>query len=330
MTTNPPQIVFNHIVAFEVSKEKLVVHTLPDNEQWTIDNKPQAVRRLIKAEIKRNQKKQLGQMLVICEATGGYERHVLDVALEMGLSVHRAHGTRVRHFGHYRGLLAKTDPIDARLIAQYGLKTENLRLYSPPPPDTAALRALHARRTEIQQMLIAETSRLDHAQHKSVLKSLKAHIASLKAALAAIEADIAQLVEGSEMLRKKVALMQTVIGIGPISAMVVLAYLPDIGQLTKGQAARLAGLVAPINNDSGKKRGARHVEAGRTAIRRALYMAAGVAMRANPILKEFSDRLRGKGYPFKYVVTAVMRKLIVILNAVLRDGQSWKGAQMGA
>jgi transposase len=178
-------------------------------------------------------------------------------------------------------------------------------------------------------MLIAEISRLDHAQHKSVLKSLKAHIASLKADLAAIEADIAQLVEGSEMLRKKVALMQTVIGIGPISAMVVLAYLPDIGQLTKGQAARLAGL-APINNDSGKKRGARHVEAGRTAIRRALYMAAGVAMRANPILKAFSDRLRGKGYPFKYVVTAVMRKLIVILNAVLRDGQSWKGAQMAA
>jgi hypothetical protein len=172
-------------------------------------------------------------------------------------------------------------------------------------------------------MLIAEANRLDHAQHKSVLKSLKAHIASLKAALAAIEADIAQLVEGSEMLRKKVALMQTVIGIGPISAMVVLAYLPDIGQLTKGQGARLAGL-APINNDSGKRRGVRQVEAGRTAIRRALYMAAGVAMRANPILKAFSDRLRGKGYPFKYVVTAVMRKLIVILNAVLRDGESWR------
>ena len=108
----------------------------------------------------------------------------------------------------------------------------NIWLYSPPPPETAALRALHARRTEIQQMLIAETGRLDHAQHKSVLKSLKDHIASLKAALAAIEADIAQLVEECEVLRKKVALMQTVIGIGPISAMVVLAYLPDIGRFT--------------------------------------------------------------------------------------------------
>ena len=131
MTTNPPQIVFNHIVAFEVSKEKLVVHTLPDNEQWTIDNKPQAVRRLIKAEIKRNRKKQLGQMLVICEATGGYERHVLDVALEMGLSVHRAHGTRVRHFGHYRGLLAKTDPIDAVHSMPAGRRSS--RCSSPKP-----------------------------------------------------------------------------------------------------------------------------------------------------------------------------------------------------
>jgi transposase len=151
MTTNPPQIVFNHILAFEVSKEQLLVHTLPADEQCAIDNKPQAVRRLIKAEIKRNRNKQLGQMLVVCEATGGYERHVLDAAVEMGLSVHRAHGTRVRHFGGYCGLLAKTDPIDARLLAQYGLKTENIRLYSPPPPETAALRALHARRTEIRK-----------------------------------------------------------------------------------------------------------------------------------------------------------------------------------
>src|SRR5215475_9155666 len=326
MTTNPPQIVINQITAFQTTNEKLLIHTLPNDEQWTIDNKPQAIRRLIKAEIKRNRKKQLGQMLVICEATGGYERHVLDGALEMGLSVHRAHGTRVRHFGHYRGLLAKTDPIDAHLIAQYGLKTENIRLYSPPPPDTAALRALHARRTEIQQMLIAETSRLDQAHHKSIVKSLKAHIAQLKSALEAIEDEITHLLQENASLKKMVELMRTVIGIGPVSAMILLAYLPDIGSLTKGEVARLSGL-APINNDSGKKRGARHVEAGRTAIRRALYMAAVVAMRANPVIKRFADRLRGKGYPFKYVAVAVMRKLVVILNAVLRDGQPWKGAQ---
>lgn len=326
MNTTPPHNEFEHIVAFEVSKNALVVHTLPTDEQCNIENDQKAVRKLVKSEIKRNQQRQLGRLLIICEATGGYERHVLDVATELGVAVHRAHGTRVRHFGRYRGLLAKTDPIDAKLIAEYGRKTEGLRLYTRPAAETMALRALHDRRTELQQMIYAETGRLDHAQHSSVRSSIKSHIASLESALADIETEIDDLVKTHESLRTKVSLMQTVIGIGPISAMVLLAHLPDIGRLTKGQVARLCGL-APINDDSGKKRGARHVEAGRTAIRRALYMAAGVAMRKNPIIKEFADRLRGKGYPFKYVVTAVMRKLVVILNAVLRDGKPWKGLQ---
>lgn len=326
MNNNPPHDRFEHIVAFEVSKNTLVVHTLPRDEQCNIDNNQKSVRKLIQAEIKRNQDGQLGRLLIICEATGGYERHVLEVATELGVAVHRAHGTRVRHFGRYRGLLAKTDPIDAKLIAEYGRKTDGLRLYVRPAAETIALRALHARRTELQQMIFAETGRLDHAQHSSVAKSIKSHIASLEAALADIEAEISDLVNAHESLRTKVSLMQTVIGIGPVSAMVLLAHLPDIGRLTKGQVARLCGL-APINDDSGKKRGVRHVEAGRTAIRRALYMAAGVAMRKNPIIKEFADRLRGKGYPFKYVVTAVMRKLVVILNAILRDGMPWTGLQ---
>ena len=227
------------------------------------------------------------------------------MAIDLGVPVHRAHGTRVRFFARYRGLLAKTDPIDARLLAHYGLKTDEVQLYVPPAPETVALRALHARRSEIQEMMIAETCRLDQARHKSVVTSLKAHIAEA---------------------RESTELMLTVIGIGPVSAMVLLAYLPNIGRLTKGQVARLAGL-APINDDSGKKFGTRHVEAGRIAIRRALYMAAVVAMKRNPILKAFADRLRSKGYPFKYVATAVMRKLVVILNAVLRDGEPWKGAK---
>jgi transposase len=326
MTMTPTQQTYNHVVAFEVSKETLVVHILPSGEQCTIANKPQAVRRLLKVQSKHNRKQNLGPILIVCEATGGYERHVLDVAIDLGLPVHRAHGARVRFFARYCGLVAKTDPIDARVLAQYGVKTDNLRLYVPPPPETIVLRALHARRTEIQQMMIAETCRLDQARHKSVVTSLKNHIAQLKSALEAIEDEITQLLHENASLKKKVELMRTVIGIGPVSAMVLLGYLPDIGSLTKGEVARLSGL-APINNDSGKKHGARHVEAGRTAIRRALYMAAVVAMGANPVIKTFADRLRGKGYPFKYVAVAVMRKLVVILNAVLRDGQPWRGAQ---
>ena len=142
MTMNSEQR-FEHIVAFEVSKDNLVVHTLPADEQRTISNAPAAIRRLIKAEAKRNREQKLGPILVVCEATGGYERHVIQAAFELEIPVHRAHGTRVRHFGRYCGLLAKTDPIDARLLAQYGLKTEDLRLHVPPPPEHEALRALH-------------------------------------------------------------------------------------------------------------------------------------------------------------------------------------------
>jgi transposase len=317
---------FNHVVAFEVSKESLVVHALPVDEQSSIANRPQAVRRLLKAEIKRNRKDKLGPLLVVCEATGGYESHVLDAAIELGLAVHRAHGTRVRCFARYLGLAAKTDPIDARMLAQYGCQTADLRLYVPPPPECKALRALQSRRAELQGMLIAETNRLEHASHKSVLKSLKAHIAMLEAAFEAIEAEIAELVATSDGLRAKVQLMRTVKGVGFVTATTLLAYLPDIGQLTRGQVARRTGL-APINDDSGKKRGARHVEAGRSEIRRCLYMAAVVAANYNPALRTFAARLKARGYPFKYVVTAVMRKLVVILNAVLRDGEPWRGAK---
>ena len=318
---------FNHVVAFEVSKESLVVHSLPSDEQGCITNRPQAVRRLLKSEARRNRKDKLGPLLIVCEATGGYERHVLDVAIELGVPVHRAHGTRVRFFAHYLGLAAKTDPVDARMLAQYGRQTEDLRLYAPPPPECQALRALQARRSELQDMIIAETNRLEHARHKSVLESLRVHIAALASAFKVIEAEIAELVSSTESLKEKVRLMRTLKGVGMVTATTLLAYLPDIGQMTKGQVARRTGL-APINNDSGKTNRPRHVEAGRREIRRCLYMAAVVATNRNPVLREFAARLKARGKPFKSVITAVMRKMVVILNAVLRDSRPWNGAQI--
>ena len=147
-----------------------------------------------------------------------------------------------------------------------------------------------------------------------------------KGELRAIEAEISHLVATTDNLREKVRLMRTVKGVGLVTATTLLAYLPDIGQLSKGQVARRTGL-APINDDSGRMRGPRHVEASRHEIRRCLYMAAVVAARFNPALHAFAARLKGRGYPFKYVITAVMRKLVVILNAVLRDGQPCKGPQ---
>lgn len=177
---------FNHIVAFEVSKESLVVHALPSDKQRTIPNTRGNVRRLLQAELHSNARRQLGPMLVVVEATGGYERGVLDVALALGIPAHRAHGTRVRHFARYLGLAAKTDAIDARVLAAFGRQAQDLRLYRPPPPANAALKELQGRRSQLQDMMLAETNRLEHVRLPNVRRSLRRHIAALGLQLKAI------------------------------------------------------------------------------------------------------------------------------------------------
>ena len=323
---NPALSAFNHVVAFEVAKKSLVVHVLPAGKQSAVPNKPKAIRKALIAEMRRNAKEGLGPMLAVCEATGGYERHVLAICVELGIPVHKAHGARVRHFARYLGLLAKTDPIDARVIALYGLKTPNLRLYVPLTPEVSALKALKTRRDQVQHMLFAEMSRLEHADHPSVSRSLKTHIESLKKALADLEAEIAAHLKASETLAHKARLMRTLKGVGPATVAAILAYLPELGALTKGEAACLAGL-APINNDSGTLQGRRHIEAGRALVRKTLYMAALVAIKHNPIMRRFADKLRRSGKPSKVVITAVMRKLIVTLNGILSSGEPWRHAE---
>lgn len=326
MTMNPALSAFNHVVAFEVAKDSLVIHVLAADKQSVAANKPKAIRKVLLAEIQRGAEDGLGAMLVVCEATGGYERHVLAICLELGVAVHKAHGSRVRYFARYLGLLAKTDPIDARVLALYGLKTTDLRLYVPPAPEALALRDLRTRRDQLQQMLFAESNRLEHARHLSVSRSLKAHIASLRKALAALEAEIAACLKASETLARKARLMKTLKGVGPATVAAILAYMPEIGAFTKAGAACMAGL-APINDDSGKLKGPRHIEAGRAAVRKALYMAALVAIQHNPVMRLFADKLKRNGKPAKVVITAVMRKLIVTLNAILRSGEPWSHAK---
>ncbi|MGO9986396.1 MAG: IS110 family transposase [Rhodomicrobium sp.] len=326
MTMSPADSAFNHIVAFDVGKDTLAVHVLPGDERHVIANKPKAIRKLLTAQMRRNANLSLGRLLVVCEATGGYERHLLEICVELGIDVHKAHGSRVRHFAKYLGLIAKTDPIDARVLALFGLKTKGLRLYVPLTADVTALRDLKTRRDQVQQMLFAETNRLEHARHASVSRSLKAHIAVLRKDLAALEAQIAAHLKASETLARKAALMRTLKGVGSVTAATLLAHMPELGTFGKGEVACLAGL-APIDNDSGKSRGPRHVEAGRARVRATLYMAALVATRHNSVMKLFAEKLRRNGKPAKVVITAVMRKLIVTLNAILRAGEPWKHAQ---
>lgn len=326
MTMNPAQSVFNRIVAFDVAKHSLSVHILPGDERQAIPNAPKAIGKLLIAQKRRNATLSLGPLLVVCEATGGYERHLLEICAELGIAAHKAHGSRVRHFAKYRGLIAKTDPIDARVLALFGAKTEDLHLYAPPAPEMTALSDLRARRDQVQKMLHAETNRLEHARHASVTQSLKAHIAILRKELAALEAQIAAHIKASQMLARKVRLMCTLKSIGLKTAAALLAHMPELGTLRNGRAAHLAGL-APIDDRSGKSRLPSHIEPGRAAIRKALYMPALTAIRRNPIMKAFAERLKREGKPAKVVITAVMRKLIVTLNAILRSGEPWKHAK---
>lgn len=317
---------FNHVIAFDVSKASLSLHILPSGETLSLQNDGAAIRRLLKREQKRNCKQGLGSMLVICEATGGYEDAVLKTASELGLDCHRAHGSGVRAYAKFRGRHAKNDPIDAALIAEYGRDKPDLELYQPPRPEEAALRALMGRRTELKDMIQAETCRIEHASLKAVRVSLESHLAALKEQLALIEKEIRTLTRRDEAFNKRSRLMQTLAGIGAVAAQTILAFLPELEHVPSATAVALAGL-APYDRDSGKERGKRRIFGGRGQIRACLYMAALAAIRSHAHFREFAERLTRKGKPFKVAVTAVMRKLIVILSAMIRNDQPWKHAQ---
>ena len=323
----PPVVArFNHAIAFDVAKESLAVHILPSGESLEAPNTAACVRRLLRREQKRNAKLNLGPLLVVCEATGGYENNVLEAACELGLACHRAHGSDVRAYASFRGLRAKNDPIDAFLIAGYGRDKSEPRLYVPPRPEQIALRELMGRRAELQDMIEAERARMEHASVKAVRQSLEKHVKTLDKELAAIEKEIEALTSRDEEFSHRAALMQTVTGVGAVTARTLLAFMPELGSVRATTAAALAGL-APFDRDSGKERGRRRIFAGRSQVRACLFMAAKAAIRHHRVFKTFAEGLMKRGKPYKVAVTAVMRKLIVILNTMLKADEPWKHAK---
>jgi transposase len=281
------------------------------------------VRRLIAKEEKANAKLGLGPLLVICEATGSYDRHILECATEFGVACHRAHGSRMRAYAKYRGKRAKTDPIDVRLIAEFGRDTPALQLWQKPTAAQQELRALVSRRTELDQMLSAERARVEHVTCTTVAASLRRHIKGLETELKTIEAALETLVAETEQFATDTKLMCSVIGVGLITATSLLAAMPELGSLGRGTVAALAGL-APFDDASGTHDGLRHIAGGRLDARHALYMAAVAAKRANPHLRDLAARIKAKGRPPKVAITAVMRKLLTILNAIVRDKKPCK------
>lgn len=256
---------------------------------------------------------------VICEATGGFERSIMDALHAANIPVSLMNPRKIRDFARAQGRLAKTDRLDAQLLAQYAVAMAP----SPTAPRSPTLRQLDTwmdRRRQISGMLQQEKCRLRQASEPEIRNDIRSLIRVLKNRLNKIEQAIEDLQEQDPQLKRAVQRLLQVKGIGLISAMSIIAFMPEIGTLNRRQAAALAG-VAPFNCDSGTQRGQRRIWAGRSELRRSLYMVALVASRYNPRFRDFYKRLRENGKNGKVALVAVMRKLIVYINAILKEDQ---------
>ena len=301
-------------VGLDVAKAQLDVAVRPSGEQWSVANDEAGIAQLV-ARVRA-----LHPFLIVAEATGGFERAAIAALAAAGLPVVVANPRQVRDFARATGQLAKTDQLDAGILALFG---ERVRPAPRPLPDAATqlLDALLTRRRQLLEMLVAEQNRLGFAP-KPLHRGIRQHIRWLERQLADVTKDIAQQIEQSPVWRAADDLLQSVPGVGPIVSYTLLGELPELGTLTHKQIAVLVG-VAPLARDSGTLRGKRMVWGGRASVRTALFMAALCGRRWNPALKVFYDRLRAAGKPTKVALIACARKLLTILNAMVRDQSRW-------
>ncbi|MCR4339954.1 MAG: IS110 family transposase [Gemmatimonadaceae bacterium] len=269
--------------------------------------------------------------LIVLEATGGYERGVVASLGGASLPVVVVNPRQVRDFARATGQLAKTDQLDAQVLAAFGA-TVKPELRALPSEDEEELRDFLTRQQQLIQMLVAEKSRLLQAQGKGrqpLRRQIKKHISYLERELKELDADLDQVIKGSPLWREQDDLLQSVPGIGKQTSRILLGTLPELGTATAAEIARLAGL-APMNRDSGKWRGKRWIGGGRPRARAALYMATLSATRFNPVVRTWYKRLLTAGKPKKVALVACMRKLLVVINAMLRNRERWQPIEPAA
>jgi transposase len=301
-------------VGVDVSKTTLDVGMLPDQSTWSVANDPSGIEALVV---------RLGGLapsLVVLEATGGLEAPLAVALTVAGLPAVVVNPRAVRDFARATGQLAKTDRLDALVLARFG-QSVRPPLRPLKDADTQVMDAWLTRRRQLVEMITAEKNRRTSAC-AGVLPDIERHIRWLEQRLKEIEKDLAVAIERTPKWRETDALLQSVPGVGPVLSTTLLAELPELGTLTRRQIAALVG-VAPINHDSGKYRGQRRISGGRATVRKVLYMATVAAVRFNPVIAEFRQRLREAGKKPKVALAACMRKLLTILNAVLKRRTPW-------
>lgn len=311
------------VVGIDISKGRLDVACLPAaarsaNSASAFDNDPKGHAALI------GWLNGISPDLIVLESTGGYQRVVVAALAAAAMPVVVVNPRQVRDFARALGILAKTDAIDAMVLARFGQKV-NPQIRPLPDAQAAALVDLLARRRQLVELRTAESNRLGQAGAPRIKASIRAVLATIEKQIASIDDDLDDQIRLSPAWKAKEDLLTSVPGIGPLTARTLLACLPELGTISRQSIAALVG-VAPINRDSGTMRGKRTTWGGRRVVRSALYMAALVATRFNPVLKAHYARLLAAGKPKKLALVAVMRKLLVILNAMLRTQTPWRAS----
>lgn len=305
-------------VGIDVSKEKLDVGVMPGGELHDFGNDAAGIGQLVALL------EQLRPTAVIIEATGGYERRALFAMQDAGLPVTLVNPRQVRDFAKGIGQLAKTDALDAAVLAEFA------RLVAPAPTEKTSekqreLQALTVRRRQLIGLLVAEQNRSQQTTDKFIQRTLRQTTKFITRQIAAVEDRIAKLLESDDQWKAKLEILLSVPGVGQATSATLLAELPELGKLNRQQIAALAG-VAPFPRDSGKTRGPRSIWGGRRSMRCVLYMAALTARRCNPVIRKFAARLHAAGKSFKLIQVACIRKLLVILNSMVKTNTSWKFA----
>lgn len=304
------------VVGIDISKERLDIGVVPTSEKWSIPNDVDGLSELV------CKLSDLSPKLVVMEATGGLERPVRAVLEQAGLECAVVNPRQVRDFAKSMGILAKTDSLDALVLATFGEKVEP-EARPGKDRDTQELEAILTRRRQLVGILTGEKNRLKQVSSARVRTNIQEHIAWIEKCLKDLDKEMKTRIKDMPEWREKGKIIQSVPGVGPITMRTLLALLPELGKLSRKEIAALTGL-APFNRDSGKYKGQRHIWGGRKAVRSVLYMAALTAIRWNSVLKTFYDRLIEAGKKKKVAITACMRKLVIILNSMVRSATMWQ------
>jgi transposase len=311
MSMNEKNTIYRTYLGCDVGKKSIVVYDSASGKTHTVGNNKREILRFLKAYG--------GDTFAICEATGGYEKCLLDCLLASGIPAHRGDAYKIKCFIRSFGTLGKSDSIDARGMSDYGRERQHrLALWQGTTKAQAELQALGHRRVDLMQMRTAEKNRAQAPGVKVVKASCRKLIAALNKQIDVINQEISQRIADDEELTQISVCLQTMPGIGRITAQALIAFMPELGKLTRRQVAALAG-VAPHPDDSATISGYRRIKGGRPHVRSAIFMAAMSARRHDPQMREFHQRLTDNGKKPIVSITAIMRKMIVILNARVRD-----------